>query len=572
MNAPKNKGLTVKINNKEMYEFFRLIVDDECFWMKDVGLQNVEECMGESGFSISSYMDVFNNFNNLQLIYTKEDSEKQIGMVQDLQSIFGRYFKIPGLERLIANNYTDIEWSMFLEQNFEKNEPKRTRDHFQHQFRNAFLGCILLYRFDFINNILKCIDNKETVFSYLVNMAIEKQVKKINNKESEEDMQVKRESYEREIVFKSYLLAAMFHDVGYPIEYYLRESRQIQKFTPFYKIINSNIKTDFVEIKSILIDSQLFSIVDNDEIEEKYNNNDHGVLSAISFLFNFYLSGSIFSMSDIDRTIIEIAAVAIYKHTNKYKGSKRMVFNDDPISYLLRLCDDLQEWSRFSLCINNVSNILRCKCNGMVVRDDLSEKNGNVQYRCQLCGDTFTKITSLEYKKIHYLSLCEEMQVWQEDDITNIEIKYDLFKQLELLLNDYTSVKYRNDDLQKVIDYLEFQKNLPNINIIKFLSNNPVILTKKILGCAINEQVSIELLNENIRYKAIIAKMLEEDKEKSISRKMLYDFIQEINNFSEYSNKEIETDVIKYSEKSKRFVCKYIGLIKAFYDCNIEIG
>ncbi len=564
MNALENKSLTVKINNEEMYDFFRKIVDDGEFWKNNVGLQGVEECMSESGLSISSYMDVFNSFNNLQLIYTKEDSQKQISMVQDLQSIFSKYFKIPGLERLIANNYTDIEWSMFLEQNFEKNEPKRTRDHFQHQFRNAFLGSMLLYKFQFINNILKCIENKETIFSYFVNKAIEKQIKCIKF----EDKQVIREKYEREIVFKSYILAAMFHDAGYPIEYYLRESKQIQKFTPFYKIINSDVKTNFAEIKAILIDSQLFSIVDNDDIEKKYNKNDHGVLSAISFLFNFYLSGSIFSMSDIDRVIIEIAAIAIYNHTNKYKGNERMIFSDDPISYLLRLCDDLQEWSRFSLCVDNVSNMLRCKCYGMIMRDESSKENGNVQYRCQFCGDAFTKVTSLEYKKIHYLSLCDEMEISKEKEVINVEIKYDLFKQLELLLNDYTSVKYRNDDLEKVMNYLEFQKNLPDINIIKFLSNNPFILTRKILGFTENEEITIESLNKNSRYEAIITRMIEEGKDKNNGRNILYEFIDDINNVNEYSRKEIETDAIKYCEKSKKFVYKYIGLIRAFYDCN----
>lgn len=562
MIAPKNKIITEKINNEEMYNFFTEMVNNNTFWRDNVGLRYLDQEEEKYGFSITSYMDVFKNFNNLQLIYTKEDSKKQINMVEDLQSIFSNYFKIPGLERLIATNYTDIEWSMFLEQNFEKNESKRTRDHFQHQFRNAFLGCKLLYSFQLIENVLTCIKDKETVFSYYINNSIDKQIKISAIKDNEKE--IVKEDYKKEIVFKSYLLAAMFHDVGYPIEYYLRESRQIQKFIPFYKIIDSNIKTEFVEIKSILIDSQLFSVIDNDEIEKKYSKNDHGVFSAISFLYNFYLSGSIFSMSIIDRCIIEIAAIAIYNHTNKYKGNERMIFNNDPISYLLRTCDDLQEWSRFSLCVDNTSNMLRCKCYGMFEREELSEERSEIKYICQTCGESFTKVTSLEYKKIHYLSLCNEMKISKENGNINVEIKYDLYKQLELLLNDYTSVKYRNDDLENVKKALKFQNNLPDIKVDKFLSNNPCILTRRILG--IEEDIIVitkeSLMNENEKYKIIVMEITK------FNKKIIDDFINEINKVNEYSNEgiEIETNMIKYCEKSKKFVAKYIGIIKAFYD------
>jgi hypothetical protein len=470
-------------------------------------------------------------------------------MVENLQSVFNKYFGISGLERLITTNFTDIEWSMFLEQNFEINEPKRTRDHYQHQFRNAFLGCTLLYDFKFIDNIIKCIEDKETIFSFLVNRAVDKYMIK-NHSMSE------RIDYEKEITFKAFLLAAIFHDIGYPIEYYLRESRQIHKFTPFYKIINSNIKADFAEIKAILVDSQLFSLLNNNEIEEKYNRNDHGVFSAISFLLNFYQAGSIFSMSDIDRCVIEMAAIAIYNHTNKYKDDERMVFNNDPISFLLRLCDDLQEWSRFSLSINNTSNMLRCKCFGMLKRTNVEDiGDSEIIYKCQSCGQEFYKVTSLEYKKIHYLSLCDEMEISWDGFKINININYDAYKQLELLLCDYTAVKYRDNDLKKIKEMLKFQKNLPDIKINWFLSNNPCELARRVLGFSEGQFITEDMLLKKI--------VIEVKKE---NPKLLNEFITEINKPDEYGNRRIETDSIKFCERSQNFVIKYIGLIKAFRD------
>ncbi len=77
----------------------------------------------------------------------------------------------------------------------------------------------------------------------------------------------------------------------------------------------------------------LFQTVAHDEIRKKYEKNDHGCLYAISFLMNFYFSGSIYSLDDRKRCIVEMAAVSIYKHTNYYHKNSRMLFSRDPLSY-----------------------------------------------------------------------------------------------------------------------------------------------------------------------------------------------------------------------------------------------
>lgn len=77
--------------------------------------------------------------------------------------------------------------------------------------------------------------------------------------------------------------------------------------------------------------------VSHDEIRKKYEKNDHGCLSAISFLMNFYFSGSIYSLDSKKQCIVEMAAVAIYKHTDHYHKNNRMLFGQDPLSYLEKL-------------------------------------------------------------------------------------------------------------------------------------------------------------------------------------------------------------------------------------------
>ena len=58
---------------------------------------------------------------------------------------------------------------------------------------------------------------------------------------------------------------------------------------------------------------------------------------------HFYYGGRIYSMSGEKRCLIEMSALAIYHHTDRFSEAERMVYLQDPISYMVRLCDDLQE-------------------------------------------------------------------------------------------------------------------------------------------------------------------------------------------------------------------------------------
>lgn len=542
----------MRINEENIFKFFNdLAYDNENTIINNIYINKMCNKQVEFGFNIQSYMDIHKCLKNLKLIYSNDKAIKCMNMINDMQIIFNKYFKIMGLERLIATNYTDLEWSMVLEYNFEKSESQRTRDHFIHQFRNAFLGCTFLSNFGLDEKIVSCIKGKQTQISYIINKVIENMKIKNELKEDEE------EHIYKEIIYKSYILSAIFHDIGYPISYFNRVSSQIHKFTPFYEMINCNIKTDFTKIKCLLADSMLLLTVDNDQIREKYEKNDHGVFSAISFLLNFYSSGSIHSLSEVDRCIIELAAISIYKHTNKYNDDERMLFYDDPISYLLRLCDDLQEWSRLSLNIDNNNNFLRCnKCLGTMRPQEDDEKQENVVYKCNRCGITFEKITQIDYKKINYLEFGRGIVITpgENDDEINIKIEYDPYVQLELLTNDYLSVKYRNNDLKKIEKMLEFQKELPIINIKWELSNNPYLLVKWILE---KKNINIGIISIDDLVSIAGLKAIKH-------RKICEEFIEALKTLKDngFGENQILTDVVKYHSLAKEFVYKYIGIIE----------
>ncbi len=303
------------------------------------------------------------------------------------------------MEHLLVNNYAAIENGIFLEHSSQGN-PKRIREHYKHQFRNAYLGLLLLNDFHLDDCIADCILDKKNEYAYFMLEAISAQDKAEESVSAEE-----RRKHLKEIIYKSFLVGALFHDIGYPLEYYFRTADEIHQFAPFFKIVNPAVKTEFAEIKALLNDSWLFMTVAHSEIRKKYEKNDHGCLSAISFLMNFYFSGSIYSMDTRKQCIVEMAAVAIYKHTNRYHNNNRMLFAQDPLSFFLKMCDDLQEWQRFLVCIENTHNYLQCAACGKIVRP---AENGI--YACS-CGRQFQKITQMENRKVNYIDICSGIRL-----------------------------------------------------------------------------------------------------------------------------------------------------------------
>ncbi len=331
--------MEISLNDKAMYEFFQREAKD--IFAEFCGRQD-----GENGLPVCRMTQegISKIYSSLQVIYSKEEAAQEVCLIDNVYEILSSFVEIKGMEHLLVNNYAAIENGIFLEHSAQ-GEPGRIREHYKHQFRNAYLGLLFLRDFHLDDCIADCIMDKKNEYAYLILAAISGDNQRYQLKE---------------IIYKSFLVSALFHDVGYPLAYYFRMADEIHQFAPFFKIVNPAVKTVFAEIKAMLNNSWLFRTVEHDEIRKKYDRDDHGCLSAISFLMNFYFSGVIYSLDPKKQCIVEMAAVAIYKHTNQYHKNKRMIFSQDPVSYFLRMCDDLQEWQRFLVRIEDTRNYLRC--------------------------------------------------------------------------------------------------------------------------------------------------------------------------------------------------------------------
>ena len=126
-----------------------------------------------------------------------------------------------------------------------------------------------------------------------------------------------------------------------------------------------------------------------------------------------------------------------------------MIFSLDPISYLLRICDDMQEWQRFMVLIEDTHNYLMCLDCGKIIHSEIKDEK---EYGCD-CGKQFRKITGHDNKKMNYVDLCDSLTLFYEKRKMVVEFHYNYYCQLELILNDYKGVHYRKKglgELQKV--------------------------------------------------------------------------------------------------------------------------
>ena len=474
------------VNDEKMHDFFSQ-------WNNNLGKLFIEEdCLLQGNNSIFLPQNLTLNYEvmkrNLHVIFGESANVgKQICLFDDVLEFLQQIVQVDGADRLFSKHFFDIEWNMFLEADFEKSEMKVYRDHFVHQIRNAYLGYYLIWEMGLYDNIEKAITKYNSMgFSQLINIHRLK-----------EEPSCRKENFYKRVIKKTWFLTALFHDIGYPLAYHQRYSAKMDKYMPYLRVLDNRRQMDFVELSAMLSDTYLFKMIDYEELKMKYEQFDHEFLSAICLLLNYYHTGTIHRLSNADRCSIELAAYAIFAHTRKYsiqedgeKKSKliRLVFVEDPISYILRLCDDLQEWARVYFIVGENSNALICdECKKMLKRDE----NGKI-YECK-CDRKLKKITAFNYRKINLVKVCNSLKIHDDGKKITFELDYDLVKLLQIIGIDMEYAKYRSRELTKLTELLKDQALLPKIEIKYFLSNDDMIIKIEIFRVYIENNIDNDI-------------------------------------------------------------------------------
>ena len=463
---------------------------------------------------------------NLKLVYGQDNPvvEDDIVLYHLIESkIINQYFGIAQLNDMFDEDYFNFEWDMHVGQNFSEHHNDYYRDHFIHQIRNLYMMLVMLDKFGIYGRSRAAFESRTAgkVSEYVRQMKrifqrqsadpqqqMLRDIFQLQNPAGQNPEQYIEDYFYRYLIYASSMLSALFHDLGYPICHFLEVRHRVSSYNPSLYMFTHNAVESFDMLASKLGSSLLFTIVSQAEIKkrlelvpdkEKY---DHGAYSAIAFLLHFYETGRIYSLSAEKQCAIEMAALAIYNHTAKFRcitGKEEqkyysMVFRANPVSFLLRFCDDLQEWDRQYFEISQASDLLFCqKCGCPFLKSPVLNKNEN-EYRCS-CNDIKKNLPirrpNVFFKrKLYIVSVVEWVEMRTQDDVLTVCLNYDLYKLLLMSYINYSYAKVRLKEfinLKKLFDSQDFNfpENIePRYNRIVldyFITANPLLIKLKIL-------------------------------------------------------------------------------------------
>lgn len=568
-------------------------------------------------FSCLTKQNYADDYANLDLVYgEKENTLRNINLMELVSNKWiSQYINIDGMERLFSETYIEFEWEMHLSADYKKHNMKFYRDHFFHQVKDTYMMYILLKDHGFyrcVRNILMN-ESESKVSRFVCRSLVQQKYYETEHVRELRAEETDPEFYIRNLIYMASFMAGLFHDIGYPEAYYMTTSRHIRDYIASIHELNSE-NSSMNRIYALLQNSLLFRVEPFEIIESRIKDSeksDHGALSAIIFLLHFYENGAIYTLSPYKKAAVELAALAIYNHTNKYgiQGKSkytiyRPCFSLNPISYLLRMCDDLQEWERIYFVISDKSNIVLCsKCKTPVI--GFKEKRGReliTRYRCncQFLSESkqndkrekdrhiqaFDGKAKFPYRRIYNVSVCDSVVVEGNAECGRkllVKLHYNPYKLLHVAYLNATYAKYRISELNSLKLLFECQKGIPKIFLDYFVTSNPVHIKVKMLEEYLehlytsnkNQEMSAEKIKwkysfiDNILQDDLIKDVLEkQDLENWINRKSA-DIQAAFANLKKEFLKNISVKKIKSAACEKQE--SYLNVMSRYIDVALEL-
>lgn len=474
---------------------------------------------------------------NLDMAYANRKVTDNFLAVYDLicEKIIHNYIHIDGMERLFSEKYSEFEWEMHLGIDYKKHSMDFYRDHFIHQVKDAYSMAMLLENCGFYKKVHDILNNESSSkIARYVNKLIGQQLRlpltvfeeDLNTKYSQETL---KEHYIYNIIYMSSYIAGLFHDIGYPAAVALENGqRMVDYLVEMHHFEQGGY--DFRKIMSLLQNSLLFRIVSPQEIRGCIEGTkvDHGVMSALLLLLHFYENGAIHRLEPYKICAVELAALAIYNHTNEYTcvGDKnasyeRPIFTLDPISYLLRVCDDLQEWGRIYFEVSDKSNMIICNyCRMPIIRkkieEDIEDDEGeyDVDYRCSCKSGSdkdgwlfapMFRYKQFSYRRVHNTTVCREVEISSYDAYQKyrIHIDYELDRLLHIAYINPNYAKYRIKELAKLKHFFPRQDKIELVFMDYFVTANIILIKSMIVGEFLAKRIVCGQVVENYLEKNI---------------------------------------------------------------------
>ena len=367
--------------------------------------------------TIYNKAEYYELYERIKLIYNDEDMATDMVNSYDfaLSRLIDRFLDIDSLASLFNHHYFEFEWKQHVDMNFDRNDLSFYRDHFIHQIRNCYMALELLecgsggntlmnkikkvFKIrgtELAKNACVYVENYKDHIRFVVENFMrddkslsddkiygwKEKLEQVNGtpQQLSVDLMKNAEDFAWEYFIRgSLIVATLFHDLGYPVRF-MYENMDILNDYLASIIPQNNISFD--RLNDLLNNSLLFTIEDKKVLKQQYDKRDHGALSAYILLLHFYESGTIHSLNPIKKAMIEFGALMIFDHTLKWYDKKeskyKPSFSDNPLSYVLRFVDDMQEWDRTYFEIRQNSDLRYCeKCKmpiGRIWNSDIEEK------------------------------------------------------------------------------------------------------------------------------------------------------------------------------------------------------
>lgn len=454
-----------------------------------------------------------------------------------IEKFLREYVNIEGMEELFQSSYFYFEWMMHLEYMEERHDYSFYRDHYVHQIRNLYEMFMLL---DKEINVHKC---KTPIWRRCMDIYKQRSDRVAVDMRDSVRQQISKKSPEMSIlqrmlgglskwnfeeccfhyiIFATAIVASLVHDIGYPIVFMKRNMERVQGFLPMSHIF-MDMSNNIPKVKSLLSNSLLFATIGEEKIQRRLEKDDHGAYSAIILLYQYYDNGKIFDLDPTKRMVVELSALVIYNHTLKYAYQDKKkydyvhnVFGENPISYLFRLCDDLQEWERVYFLISEKSAFFICdKCKTPMVRIankrhvyDRQEEQKMIPYTC-VCGAKGWNSLWFPYRRMINVSpftglTILEQEIVQENKNQSKEkkerwifkLKCDKKALLQLAHYNDTFAIQRLRGIRELREMTKGQKELPDICVKGFVSNNPIAIKVRILEEFIGNYVGVNSIDK----------------------------------------------------------------------------
>lgn len=468
--------------------------------------------------------------------YTNEYLE-MINLVRD--KFIYDYTGIKGICDFFSPAYFEYEWGMHLEINYDKHESKFYRDHYVHQIRNLFEMFSLLDNFGYYKKCKQAYESPGSRIGTYIAESIEQEILALHGADiklykdmlcltspgspssrhgtceiTEADHTCLKDMMLHYIIYSATIIASLTHDIGYPLSYIRRISGRLGKYLPISQLFSS-VNRDYTAIERSLQNSLLFNLVPSEKIKVRLDSEDeHGVQSAIVLLMYFCEHGQ--TLSKLQRCAIELAAVVVYNHTNKFAiidESKvgrlesipdfvRSDIHKEPLSHIFRMCDDLQEWDRVYFEITDKSNIMICsRCKTPITRKTATDidKPERKKYFCCCSGEEQGLYDTNWFVNRRILNVigCDNMYIDQIGKTgkvvaTKFRLDYDCGALLNIMTFSKTYAMVRAEAIKKIKKLHSYQGQYDSILVESFVSGNPFVVKIKIIEEAEKYAVNID--------------------------------------------------------------------------------